>query len=128
LALVALTYLVALLILITRVSDMIRHGSPVAKYEDVQPDGWAPWISRPTRHLSNLFEFPVLYFALVALVVGAGLRDPLLVQLCWTYVGLRYLHAACQLLVNRLWLRTPIFMVGNLLLLAMWGHLALMCL
>jgi hypothetical protein len=125
LALVALSFLVALTILITRFTDLFMNKRPLVYYEDFSESGATIAVVRPTRQLANLFEFPVLFYALVAIAIAAGLKDPLLPGLCWAYVGLRWLHAISHIGFNKLWVRTPIFMAGNLLLLGMWVRLAL---
>jgi hypothetical protein len=125
LALVALSFLVALAILITRFTDLYMNKRPLAYYEDFSESGATIAVIRPTRQLANLFEFPVLFYALITIAIATGLKDALLPILCWVYVGLRWLHAISHICFNKLWLRTPIFMVGNLLLLGMWVRLAL---
>jgi hypothetical protein len=128
LALVILSFPVALGILVTRFADLIAGRRPVAYYEEFDGAGASIAVMRPTRQLVNLFEFPVLFYAAAAILIGAGLQDPLLKSVCWAYVLLRWAHATVHLAVNRLWLRTPTFMAGNLILLGIWGHLSLMVL
>ena len=41
----------------------------------------------------NLFEMPVLFFALIALALPLRMTDLVIVLLSWVYVALRYLHA-----------------------------------
>jgi len=122
LVLVGLSFLLGLAILVTRFADLIASHRPLADYEDFREHAATVAIVRPTRQLANLFEYPVLFYLLVSLAVAAGLRDTLLAELCWLYAGLRCLHAAVHLAYNRLWLRTPVFMAGNLLLLGMWAR------
>ena len=120
LSLVALSFLTALTILITRLGDLIHNKRPLSFYEDF--DGQAAPLSvlRPTRQLANQFEFPVLFFVLGALAIAVPVRDPLIGALAWAYVALRWVHAASQLAGNHLYVRTPVFMIGNVVLLAMW--------
>ena len=125
LSLVALSYLVALAILVTRSTDLLRGRRPLAFYEDFDGTGASVAVMRPTRQLANLFEFPVLFYAASVLLIALGLEDRLLPELCRSYAVLRWLHAASQLWLNRLWLRTPLFMAGNLVLLAIWLRVAL---
>lgn len=126
LALVALSYLVALGILVTRFADLIKGRRPVAYYEEFDGVGASMAVMRPTRQLVNLFEFPVLFYAATAILIAIGLEDGMLQTLCWAYVVLRWAHAAVHMTVNRLWLRTPVFMAGNLVLLGIWTRLSLL--
>jgi hypothetical protein len=124
LAMVALSYTVAFSILATRSADLVLNKRPVAYHEDFDTASWPVWLMRPTRQLANLFEFPVLFYALTSIAISAGLRDSLLAKLCWAYAGLRYAHAVIHILYNRLWLRMPLFITGNLLLASGWILLA----
>jgi hypothetical protein len=128
LALVALSYLVALGILATRFADLIKRRKPVSYYEDFDGVGASVAVMRPTRQLANLFEFPILFYTAAAMLISIGMRDDLLPQLCWIYVALRWLHAISHLVLNRLWLRTPAFMAGNVVLLCIWIRMSLIVL
>lgn len=124
LAQVLLSYLMAGLILVTRVGDL-AFGSGTAKfYEDYAGAGGPPLVQRTTSQLANLFEFPVLFLALICLLVSVNMTDQLLQAGAWIFVGGRWIHALVHLFANKLWLRTPVFMASNLVLLAMWGRLA----
>ncbi len=124
LAMVALSFLVALLILVTRALELIRRRRPVSYFEDFDGAGASSSVMRPTRQLANLFELPVLFYTATLMAVAIGLQDNLLPALCWLYAALRWLHALSHLILNRLWLRTPVFMAGNIVLLIMWGRIA----
>jgi hypothetical protein len=125
LAMVGLSFAVAFSILVTRFIDLIANKVPRATYEDSDQAAWPAWVVRPTRQLANLFEFPVLFYALLATAMALRLTDPLLRDLAWFYVGLRVAHALSHTLLNRLWVRMPIFATGNLVLAAMWIRLAI---
>jgi hypothetical protein len=77
-------------------------------------------VARPTRQLANQFEFPVLFYVVIAIAIAIPMRDPLIAGLAWCYVAFRWAHALSHLAINWLYIRTPIFMIGNILLLAMW--------
>jgi hypothetical protein len=128
LALVGLSFLVMLGILVTRAADLIMGTKPIAYYEDFDGVGASVAVMRPTRQLVNLFEFPVLFYAATAILVGAALQDDLLLELCWAYAVLRWAHAISHLAWNRLWLRTPLFAASNLVLLSIWVRMSLLIL
>ncbi|WP_422034222.1 MAPEG family protein [Reyranella sp.] len=125
LVLVALSFVTALAILVSRVVDLVRNKRPLSFYEDFDGRGAPPAVLRTTRQLANQFEFPVLFYGLVAIAIAIPVQDSLIAGLAWCYVALRWAHALSHLAFNRLYVRTPIFMVGNVVLLAMWLVLAL---
>ena len=119
-AMVALSFAIAVCILVTRVRELITGRKAMAYYEDWDGTGASPAVMRPTRQLANLFEFPVLFYTVIVLIIVLGLRDPWLAGFATTYVALRWAHAMVHLAFNRLWVRTPIFMLGQFLLLGLW--------
>ena len=68
----------------------------------------------------NLFELPVLFYALAAIALATGKVTPLLVSLAWAFVGLRALHSLVHCTYNKLAHRAPIWMVGAVVLFAAW--------
>jgi hypothetical protein len=126
LTLIALSFAMALAILFTRSAELIKGTKPVSYFEDFDGVGASVAVMRPTRQLVNLFEFPVLFYAAIAILIAINVTDDLLQKLCWSYVSLRWLHAISHLLLNRLWFRTPVFAAGNIILLAIWVRIALL--
>ena len=124
LALVALSFMTALAILVSRLVDLVRNNRALSFYEDFDGRDAPPAVRRTTRQLANQFEFPLLFYGLVAIAIAIPLQDPLIAKMAWYYVALRWAHALSHIAVNRLYVRTPIFMIGNILLLAMWIALA----
>jgi hypothetical protein len=120
LALIALSYAMALAILFTRSAELIKGIRPIVYFEDFDGSGASAAVTRTTRQLANLFEFPVLFFVATAILVALGVQDMLLQKLFWGYALFRWLHAISHLFLNRLWIRTPIFAASNITLLAIW--------
>lgn len=125
LLLAGLSFAVMLTILATRCYDLIAEHRPSSFYADFDPSAAPAFVQRPTRQLANLFEFPVLLYAVIAMAVGAGIEDPLLAQLALAYASLRWMHAVIHIAFNNLWIRTPVFAGGNIVLLVMWIRFAL---
>jgi hypothetical protein len=124
LALVGLTFLVWLRLFMVRVPLIMRRQIDVNFY--VVKDGAPPPpIERaPTHHLANLFEMPVLFYALVALTIACGATDPTTVTLAWAYVGLRGLHALIHLTYNLPNHRFVPYFLSCAVLLVMWLRFA----
>lgn len=77
------------------------------------------------NNLSNQFELPVLFHAAcLALFMTKGAAQPV-VALAWLFVALRYAHAYVHVTGNDLRYRSPLFAAGFLVLVGMWGLLAL---
>ena len=77
------------------------------------------------RHFSNLFEAPVLFYA-VCLAAAVTQRDAMsLTVLAWCYVALRIAHAWVHLTFNGFPWRVRTYMGSWLVLAAMWAALLL---
>jgi len=122
LALVFLTFGVSVLLFRARVRS-VREGHTVVSYFRVFQGSPEPEnLAQVTRHYSNLFETPVLFYAgcLAAMVVGV--TGPVVVVLAWGYVAARLVHAWIHLGGNRVRHRLRAFLAGWLFLLALWGY------
>ena len=68
----------------------------------------------------NLFEMPVLFYALAAVALAADKVTPILVPLGWVYVGLRAAQSFVHCTYNTVMHRFAAWMLSNLVLWAMW--------
>lgn len=68
----------------------------------------------------NLFEVPVLFYALIATSTSLQHTPLWLVFGAWVFVGSRYLHSYIHCTYNRVMHRFPVFGLGLLLILALW--------
>ena len=68
----------------------------------------------------NLFEVPVLFYALCALVEAKGLSSPLLVLGAWVYVALRAIHSGIHLTYNRVTHRFLVYVASTAWLFVLW--------
>ena len=72
----------------------------------------------------NLFEAPVLFFAVCcALAITDSVTPPQL-ALAWTYVVLRAAHSTIHLTYNRVMHRLAVFIASMAVVFAMWGLFA----
>jgi hypothetical protein len=72
------------------------------------------------RHYENLFELPVLFYALIAILLAIPFVDYILLILAWIYVAARSVQAVIHLGSNNVSLRFYSFAFGALVLIAMW--------
>ncbi len=91
----------------------------------VGQDAWPKKATQISNTYINLFEMPVLFFALIAFALPLRQADLIIVLLSWVYVVLRYLHAFVYSTSNNLSFRFGTFAASALVLLAMWVYFAL---
>ena len=102
-----------------------RRGALVARevqMKDIALDepNWPKKATQLANCLKNQFEFPVLFYAVVALALPLRLADLLFVLLAWVFVVTRYVHAGIFITSNDVKSRSLAFFAGVLVLLAMW--------
>ncbi len=68
----------------------------------------------------NLFETPVLFYALVAAAAGIGHVPGWLAAGAWVYVALRLVHSIIHCTYNKVMHRLGAFLLGFGLVVAMW--------
>lgn len=120
-AMVALTIAVWFLLLIARMRH-VRHKPP-----DLQTFATAESSRRyfqpvepPAQNLSNLFETPVLFFAIVPLLIIAHAASGAQVVLAWLFVVFRAVHSFVHIFVGNVRLRAPAYWAACGLVFAMW--------
>jgi hypothetical protein len=82
-------------------------------------------ITQAARNYTNLFEIPVLFYAAGILALVLNLQSQTMVVCAWGFVISRVLHSWIHVTYNNVLHRLYAFMLGVLLVLAMWVLLAL---
>ena len=77
-------------------------------------------VEMPANNLRNLFEAPVLFFALIPLLLITHQASHVQVALAWAYVVLRVVHSVGHVVLRKISVRAPAFWVSVLVLMAMW--------
>jgi hypothetical protein len=77
-------------------------------------------VEMPANNFRNLFEMPVLYFAIVPLLMITHQANHVQVALAWVFVLLRVIHSFIHIVVRKVQLRAPIYWLGSAALMAMW--------
>ncbi|MCX7309523.1 MAG: MAPEG family protein [Afipia sp.] len=88
-------------------------------------DAWPAKATQIGNTYTNLFEMPVLFFALIAFALPLRQADLVIVLLSWVFVVLRYLHAGVYATSNDMRYRFGTFAASVMVLLAMWVYFAL---
>ena len=91
-------------------------------FEDVAlgQEVWSAAATKASRNYANQFEFPVFFHAACVMALAAKIIDPTLVGLAWAFVASRVVHAAIHLGANKVSMRGAAFLVGVVIVLAMW--------
>ena len=86
---------------------------------------WPTKATQLANCLKNQFEFPVLFYVLVALALPLRQADLLFVLLSWVFVVTRYAHAGIFVTSNNVKQRSLAFSASVIVLLVMWIVFAL---
>ena len=81
-------------------------------------------IVQSADHFRNLFEVPVLFYALCGFLAITKLTTLLLLACAWGYVVLRAAHAYIHLTSNKVVRRFQVFVASTIVLYVMWGIFA----
>jgi hypothetical protein len=87
-----------------------------------------PAIARITRNLANQFELPVIFYAIVVLLVALGRTGAVDVIAAWLFVLGRVVHTVVQTLTDDVRLRGRVFLINFLAILVLIGHVGLLAL
>jgi len=75
-------------------------------------------------HFRNLFEVPVLFYALCGYLAITRLTTLLLLACAWGYVALRTAHTFVHLTSNKVIRRFQLFLASTIVLYVMWALFA----
>jgi hypothetical protein len=94
-----------------RGEDFANHLAATRYFEPVEGAG---------NNLRNLFEMPVLFFALVPLLMITRQVDLVQVVLAWMFVLTRATHSFIHITTKAVWPRFLVYLLSSTVLLAMW--------
>jgi hypothetical protein len=117
-AMVFLTLLVWVYMYIRRIG-FITSSKLMPK--DLTPSALAqlspPSVSNPSDNLKNLFEIPIIFYALVLYLFVTKQVDAVYVSAAWVFVVFRALHSAVHCTFNRIMLRFYLYLFSAI---AVW--------
>jgi len=116
---VALTVLLLLWMGSSRLGSL-RAGEVKVKDIALGERNWPTRILQVQNSYHNQFELPVLFYVLVVLALITRKADMLFVVMSWMFVTSRVVHAAIHVTSNKVSQRFMAFVVGVLILVAMW--------
>ena len=116
---VALTFILLLWMGSSRLGSL-RTGEVKVKDIALGERNWPSRILQVQNAYHNQLELPVLFYVLVTLALFTRKADMLFVVMSWMFVTSRLVHAAIHTTSNKVALRFQAFVVGVLILAAMW--------
>ncbi|MEG3145726.1 MAPEG family protein [Sphingomonas sp. RT2P30] len=129
LAMVGLIFVVWVTLFVQRVAHMRRNPPQASDFADGEAATryFLP-VEMPANNLRNLFEMPVLFFALVPVLFFALVplllitrhADQVQVLLAWAFVVLRAAHSVIHIGRNKVTVRFFVYLAACAVLSAMW--------
>lgn len=82
-------------------------------------------VNRAANNFRNLFELPVVFYAICLLLLTTQTSDAVYVNLAWSYVALRVAHSLIHCTLNIVTLRFAAFALSSIVLWIMLARLVL---
>jgi hypothetical protein len=107
---------------VARARAVLRHEVTYQAFEFGRDE--PPAVARITRNLANQFEWPVVFYAMVVLLIVLSRVTWLDVVAAWIFVAGRVIHTLVQTLTDNVPLRGQVFMINFLAAQALVAHVA----
>ena len=97
------------------------------KVKDIAVDGskWPDEVRKIANNYTNQFEVPVLFYALLPLLLVTGLADGIAAALAWLFVASRIAHSIIHTGANVVIWRFRSFLFGFIIVVLMWAWFGL---
>ena len=101
--------------------------SGAVKVNDIAVDGtkWPDDVKKIVNNFQNQFEVPVLFHALLPLLLVTGLADAVAVVLAWIFAASRIVHSYIHIGSNIVIRRFRAFLLGFIVVVLMWAWFGL---
>lgn len=124
-ALVALTALVWMRMYVVRLKEMRVKGITPQAVASSRDAAALLEDTRASDNFRNLFEVPVLFYAVCVALAVTDTVTPIQLFLAWAFVVLRTAHSGIHLSHNRVVPRFAVHVAGTMVVLSMWLLFAL---
>jgi len=119
---VLLSMVVGFRMLQLRYRAVFQEGLPPA-YFKLNRGGKPPrYMLQAEQHFTNLYETPVLFYAVVILIYVTNMTNLFSLILAWAYVATRLVHAYVHMGQNRILHRRNVFLVSITILAMLWSY------
>ena len=122
-ALVLLTAVVWVRLYVDRIRELRQRRIDPQALATSASSGQTMQRVQASDNFKNLFEVPVLFYALCAVLVSAQHVSSFFVIGAWVYVALRYIHSFIHLTYNRVIHRFAVYVLSTVILFVLWGVL-----
>ncbi|MCF8473274.1 MAG: MAPEG family protein [Emcibacter sp.] len=113
-------------VMITGRKRAVKSGELKASYfKEYNNDNPPSYVQKATRQWANLYEVPVLFYAVCAAILALRLDDMIFTYMAYSFFGLRVIQAYIHTTYNDVYHRLTIFACGLVIILAMWIRLLL---
>ncbi len=113
--------LIVLGVTFSRRVKAVRSGQvKMGYFKTYQGEGTPESEVKASRHFSNLFEAPVLFYVACILGMILPVEGILFLALSWIYVAVRMVHAYIHIGPNKVFHRMCAYMTSWIILLVMW--------
>ncbi len=117
---VILTFMILLFTLRVRIASVRKGDVSMSYYSLFRGEEVPEMVAKTSRHFSNLFEVPVLFYSAGVLYVALDMTIQFPVTCAWVFVTARVVHTCIHLGYNNVMHRLVMFGIANLSVLAMW--------
>lgn len=120
-AMAALIFVVWAVLVRQRMRHIKANRPTRADFADAEAAGryFRP-VERSGRNFANLFETPVLFFAIIPLLLQTGQASGVQVGLAWAFVAFRAAHSIIHIGPNKVLIRFYAYLGATLALMGMW--------
>ena len=123
--LAGVTLVVTLWLMVVRIK-VTSSGDVNMDYYTTYQTGTEPaYVIRASRNLTNLFDFPLLFYVVCTLSYLAAIVDDTQLYLAWSFVALRAIHSIIHLSYNVVMQRLGVFLTSVAVLVVLWVRLAM---
>lgn len=119
-AMALLTGIVWVVLYVERLGEMRRRRIEPQSLATARQAGSVLEHVNAADNFRNLFEVPVLFYALCLALGLAGLATPGFVLAAWAFVGLRAVHSLIHVTYNRVMHRFIVYALSSILLFGTW--------
>ncbi len=118
-------WLLGLFLLMGRISAVRKKEVPPQYFKALQGFDLPEKLLNRTRHYDNQFQLPLLFFITCLVWLALNRSTPVVVGLAWAFVASRLIHSYVHLGTNNVIQRAASFVIGWVILAAMWVLLIL---
>lgn len=124
-AMAIMTLIVLPFIFFSRIRAIQSKDVDVSAFELNDLEQIPKKLQQHSRHLSNLFEVPVLFYVACLAILTLGIDDNIFITQGWLYFLLRAAHSFIHLSYNNVRHRVIPFALSNVVLVTIWLRIIL---